>query len=58
MICFPNCKINIGLNILNKRDDGFHEIQSVFYPVGIRDALEINRSKENNCCNLWREDSR
>ncbi len=46
MICFPNCKINIGLNILNKRDDGFHEIQSVFYPVGIRDALEINRSKE------------
>ncbi len=46
MICFPNCKINIGLNILNKRDDGFHEIQSVFYPVPIADALEINHFNE------------
>ena len=46
MICFPNCKINIGLNIFNQRDDGFHEIQSIFYPVPIRDALEINNSKE------------
>ncbi len=41
MICFPNCKINIGLNILSKRPDGFHAIQSVFYPVALYDALEI-----------------
>ena len=46
MICFPNCKINIGLNILNKREDVFHGIQSVFYPVPITDALEISQSKE------------
>lgn len=41
MICFPNCKINIGLNIIEKRDDGFHNIETVFYPVGLYDALEI-----------------
>lgn len=46
MICFPNCKINIGLNILSRRPDGFHEIQSVFYPVPLLDALEINKSQE------------
>ncbi len=41
MICFPNSKINIGLNIIEKRDDGYHAIESVFYPVGLCDALEI-----------------
>jgi 4-diphosphocytidyl-2-C-methyl-D-erythritol kinase len=41
MITFPNAKINIGLNITEKRADGFHNIQSVFYPVGLRDALEV-----------------
>jgi len=41
MICFPNAKINIGLNILEKRTDGFHNIESVFYPVGLCDVLEI-----------------
>jgi len=41
MICFPNGKINIGLNVLSKRPDGFHNIESVFYPVPILDALEI-----------------
>ena len=42
MIAFPNAKINIGLNILNKRDDGYHNIESVFYPIMWRDALEIS----------------
>jgi 4-diphosphocytidyl-2-C-methyl-D-erythritol kinase len=40
MICFPNAKINIGLRILEKRDDGYHNIESVFYPVGWSDVLE------------------
>ncbi len=46
MICFPNCKINIGLNIIEKRDDGFHNIETVFYPVGLCDALEIIESNK------------
>ena len=41
MLTFPNAKINIGLNIIEKRPDGFHNIESVFYPVGWCDALEI-----------------
>lgn len=41
MICFPNAKINLGLNITEKRSDGFHNIETVFYPVGWNDALEI-----------------
>ena len=41
MISYPNAKINIGLNILSKRADGFHEIESVFYPVNWKDILEI-----------------
>ncbi|MES2761843.1 MAG: 4-(cytidine 5'-diphospho)-2-C-methyl-D-erythritol kinase [Bacteroidota bacterium] len=41
MICFPNAKINLGLNIIEKRDDGFHNIETIFYPVGWNDALEV-----------------
>ena len=41
MVTFPNCKINIGLNILGKREDGYHNIQTVFYPIPITDALEV-----------------
>lgn len=41
MIVFPNCKINLGLRILNKRPDGFHNLETVFYPVQWKDALEI-----------------
>jgi 4-diphosphocytidyl-2-C-methyl-D-erythritol kinase len=45
MICFPNAKINLGLNIVSKREDGYHNIETVFYPVDIRDTLEIVPSK-------------
>jgi 4-diphosphocytidyl-2-C-methyl-D-erythritol kinase len=41
MVVFPNCKINLGLHILTKREDGFHNLETVFYPVGAKDALEI-----------------
>ncbi|MEW6467705.1 MAG: 4-(cytidine 5'-diphospho)-2-C-methyl-D-erythritol kinase [Bacteroidota bacterium] len=44
MITFPNAKINLGLNIVEKRADGFHNIESVFYPVGLRDILEVVES--------------
>ncbi|MDK2978458.1 MAG: 4-diphosphocytidyl-2-C-methyl-D-erythritol kinase [Bacteroidales bacterium] len=45
MINFPNAKINIGLNITEKRKDGFHTIESIFYPIKLSDVLEINISK-------------
>lgn len=41
MINFPSAKINIGLQILSKRDDGFHNISTFFYPVDMQDILEI-----------------
>ena len=41
MILFPNAKINIGLNILSRREDGFHNLETIFYPLAIRDALEV-----------------
>lgn len=41
MICFPNAKINLGLNVVSKRPDGYHNIETVFYPIPVKDALEI-----------------
>lgn len=41
MVVFPNAKINLGLSVTEKRADGFHNIETVFYPVSLRDALEI-----------------
>lgn len=41
MVCFPNCKINLGLHITGKRPDGFHALETVFYPVALTDMLEI-----------------
>ncbi len=46
MVTFPNAKINLGLNIVGKRPDGFHDITSCFYPVGWSDALEILTADE------------
>src|SRR6187551_3311791 len=47
MLVFPNCKINLGLIITGKREDGYHDIQTVFYPVPLNDALEIIHSPEH-----------
>lgn len=46
MIAFPNCKINIGLNIIRKREDGFHDLETVFYPIPFTDVLEILPSEK------------
>lgn len=44
MVVFPNAKINIGLNIIDKRPDGYHSIESCFYPIPLTDALEVIES--------------
>ncbi|MBC7745241.1 MAG: 4-(cytidine 5'-diphospho)-2-C-methyl-D-erythritol kinase [Flavobacterium sp.] len=46
MIIFPNAKINLGLKVINRRDDGYHNIETVLYPINIKDALEIVEFKE------------
>jgi 4-diphosphocytidyl-2-C-methyl-D-erythritol kinase len=45
MIAFPNAKINIGLNIIRRRADGYHDLETVFYPLKINDALEIVKAE-------------
>lgn len=44
MIVYPNAKINLGLNVLSKRSDGFHNIETCFYPIGLSDILEFVES--------------
>jgi 4-diphosphocytidyl-2-C-methyl-D-erythritol kinase len=48
MLCFPNCKINIGLHITGRRADGYHDLETVFYPVQVRDALEAVPAAETS----------
>lgn len=65
MVLFPNCKINLGLHVVHKRTDGYHDLETVFYPLAIKDALEVihsaafnfhltglpvNDTTENNLC--------
>lgn len=47
MVSFPNCKLNLGLCITAKRADGFHALETIFYPLNIFDVLEINPQAEN-----------
>ncbi|MBK0380865.1 4-(cytidine 5'-diphospho)-2-C-methyl-D-erythritol kinase [Mucilaginibacter segetis] len=46
MIVFPNAKINIGLNITERRPDGYHNLETVFYPVKVYDVLEAIEADE------------
>ena len=46
MLFFPNAKINIGLNITSKRVDGYHNLESIFFPIAWCDILEIMHSKQ------------
>ena len=45
MITFPNAKINLGLHIVSRRSDGYHNIETVFYPIPLTDSLEIVPAK-------------
>lgn len=61
MIAFPNIKINLGLSITEKRPDGYHNLETVFYPVALEDALEIRTSltlTENSLPPTWNGNSR
>lgn len=46
MIVFPCAKINLGLNVVSKRPDGYHNLESVFYPIPLYDALEVNQMSD------------
>lgn len=43
MITYPNAKINLGLHIVEKRPDGYHNLETVFYPINLQDALEVTK---------------
>jgi 4-diphosphocytidyl-2-C-methyl-D-erythritol kinase len=47
MVTFPNCKINLGLNITGRRNDGYHDLESVFYPLYVKDIVEIIVTKND-----------
>lgn len=46
MLLFPNAKINIGLNVVEKRQDGYHNIETIFYPIGLKDELMISKAAD------------
>jgi 4-diphosphocytidyl-2-C-methyl-D-erythritol kinase len=46
MLDFPNAKINIGLNVIQKREDGYHDIETLFYPIGLKDVLECVQAED------------
>ena len=48
MLCFPNAKINLGLHITSKRSDGYHTIETIFYPIPLTDALEAVKSEKTS----------
>ena len=54
MICFPNAKINIGLNVVSKRNDAFHNIETIFFPIKLTDILEFTKinDSENKIRNI------
>lgn len=70
MVAFPPCKINLGLNVVRKRNDGYHDIETCFYPVAWTDILEVipsdkleftssgntipGSAEENLCIKAWK----
>ena len=49
MLLFPNAKINLGLNVIEKRADGFHNIETLFVPIGLHDILEFVPTQGSTC---------
>lgn len=52
MITYPNAKINLGLNIVEKRPDGYHNLETIFYPINLQDALEVTKMEGEGEYNL------
>jgi 4-diphosphocytidyl-2-C-methyl-D-erythritol kinase len=48
MLAFANAKINIGLNIIEKRSDGFHNLETIFYPIKLNDVIELIDANETS----------
>ncbi len=48
MVTFPNAKINLGLDVVEKRPDGYHNLETIFYPIPLCDVLEITPARESN----------
>ena len=48
MLLLPNCKINLGLQVVRKRPDGYHDLQTVFYPIPLRDNLELRELRNRD----------
>ena len=51
MVVFPNCKINLGLRIIRKRNDGYHDLETIFHPVPFTDVLEVvcSQAADTSC---------
>ena len=49
MLTFANAKINLGLNLIEKRQDGYHNLETIFYPIRINDAVELIDASETSC---------
>ena len=50
MVIYPCCKINLGLNIVEKRPDGYHNLETVFYPIPLYDTLDVSVMDDDNAC--------
>lgn len=46
MIIFSNCKINLGLHVARRRADGYHDLETVFYPLPLEDIIEVIRTEQ------------
>lgn len=55
MLTHPNAKINIGLYVVEKRSDGYHNLQTVFYPIPLQDVLEVNTLRKSNEAYLFQQ---
>ncbi len=53
MISFPNAKINLGLSVVEKRPDNYHNIETVFFPVGLKDILEVVHNPGSDKPFIW-----
>ena len=50
MVVYPNAKINLGLHIVSKRPDGYHNLETIFFPLDIKDKIEIEEADEFSFC--------